>query len=521
MYYSDIVGSVQIVNKTIILGSSVKEGDIIYLQQAVQNSGANAEAPYLDFQIWGSGGLAYQYPLENSVQLQLDGGEFRIVHHQLELPELAEGTYRIYCELYRGIGDKTGSYSIDFSYLGETSLYDGCDLFEFKVTSTIHCQVNQDLQTVTGNVKGTFDLTQVTPTFTVSPSAVVMVSKVYQYSGESVIDLSSPVTYEVQAENGDSKEYVVTIHQTVSGEYDLLVINPTVDSKTFVTPLSVVAGQQLTLSAHILNDGTAGYNPQDGEFVQIQLWYDGSLVRDLAEAYIPINKPIAAGAREVFTKSWIVPNTLPYGAIGYHQIKFILGATINKQFTVLRAVPHITTLAYSVKNEAFVGERTYDTPFMMALNNDLYAVKNEDYSVRNKFYLMDYNGSQVLFDQPTPLTWSITFIVNSGPETVNFKNLDIEMGKILGGEARLEKIEYSTNRQMAFHDPFYTEDFSPWQPVWKDEKWHLPIMNEYEEGAIIEYKKLKGTFLRITFTGQNTDPIFLKNVMTKITKSFI
>jgi len=324
----------------------------------------------------------------------------------------------------------------------------------------------------------------------------------------------------VTAEDGGTADYTITItlgDGPSTGTWDLIGYA----DKTSISPTTVGMGQVLRVIFTCLNDGTGDLIGDEGEKVDLVFRYgdDVQFSDTLSLNKFIAKKPTGVSYTE-FKKDVIIPTGLDVYGTNYTLDFVASGGTISKSLTIVKFINTTKTKVFSEKESLFCGNRNYLSPCMYAINNDLFASNPTN---NREFYLMDSSLTPTLWGNALPEQWVVTFVVRVGKDAVLFKTLDIELGKATGGQVELLRIEYATNRQTSVQDPFYSAtdtEWNPWNPVYKDESWHLPVKNEYDADALIPYKQMKGTYLRITLTGRNTDQIVLRGVMTKILKIF-
>lgn len=435
-------------------------------------------------------------------------------------------TYGIQVEIYSEDDttypyDKLGSPTT-FEVIGAADPNTECLLLTFAAGS-FGCTIDDDDETVTANASSGATLTSLSCVYTVSPNAVLSVSAVDKTSPFTQ-DCSSPVTLVITAEDGvTTKSYTLTITQgSAPGGVDFNLY----EALSSVSPNPVGMGQILRVTGTILNDGATDYEGTEGETITLSFTYDGD---EIFSDYLNLNKPIPKKPEEgnsytTFYKDVIIPTGLAAFGVSYHCAFLTYGSNDStpkyKSFTINNYINTTKTKIFSEKENLFAGNRNYRSPYMLAVNTDLFACNPDN---NQQFHLLHSNTECKLWESSTAERWSIVFVVRVGNDPVLFKTLDIELAKMSGVYADLLKIEYATNRQTASQDPFYSSvdtEWNPWNPVYKDEKWHLPIKQEYNPDALIAYQQLKGTYLRITITGQNSDQIVLRNVTTKILKIF-
>ena len=94
--------------------------------------------------------------------------------------------------------------------------------FEFVGLQVGESVIDAENGTIAIDVINGADATSLVATFTVSPGATVKVGDVAQVSGTTANDFSSPVTYVVTGDNGESMNYVVTVTKVQSPYNDII-----------------------------------------------------------------------------------------------------------------------------------------------------------------------------------------------------------------------------------------------------------------------------------------------------------
>lgn len=79
------------------------------------------------------------------------------------------------------------------------------------VQERVECVVNSATGEVTASVKYEADLMQIVPSFKTSPRSTLSIGQTAQISGETEVNLASPVTYTIESEEGNTQDYTVTI----------------------------------------------------------------------------------------------------------------------------------------------------------------------------------------------------------------------------------------------------------------------------------------------------------------------
>ncbi len=101
------------------------------------------------------------------------------------------------------------------------------DLLEFKflgITPQITCTINGT--NVTATIPSGVDITTLVPTFKISPLATAYISNIEQTSGATANNLKNTITYTIQAQDGSTKNYTITLQQPV-GIYTIETNNNT------------------------------------------------------------------------------------------------------------------------------------------------------------------------------------------------------------------------------------------------------------------------------------------------------
>jgi hypothetical protein len=450
-----------------------------------------------------------------------------------------------------------GEESIAFSRVfGVRTLSSGFLLWSFKLDfpAELTCNINQVTGQIVGTVPAGSTRSGRTATFIASENAKVYVGVVEQTSGVTVNDFSSPIQYKVVSEDGNfEKLYTVTISLapaiTGGGAPKLALYNP-----AGVYPERVKIGSYAKIYCSIGNNSDTSYEADSGAVVYV--YYQDPVSLDfvmIPKATISINKDIpkktyVKGIPRVnyvtFAASWYVTDSIPYGDPHGKNllIKLVLPGSSSILYFNVDVVYEpviIKTWCFSEKLMLFQGERSYDTPHYLRLNNDLYAAwdKAEDYGATGLkqliYHKQDVDLQYDFYSQPgiKTINWSIVFYVNNPISSVIFQSLVIEAGAILGGNIEIESIEYKTSKYVSVQDPFYDDSSdpitgrsygweNPWQPVWKNDKWYLSIKNAYDEDKVIKNQKLRGMWLRISFRGTAANKLFVRSVITKIAKVF-
>jgi len=442
------------------------------------------------------------------------------LYKKIEIPAgTAAGSYCILCSLTYSYTKHSGDV-ITLTNSGKSSSFSvvalstNKEIYAFSLAGICDCVISGT--TITGSCMNETVITSAIAFFSYVGKEV-KVSATVQSSGITANDFTNPVTYAVYAEDGSHTDYIVTITK-VAVNPSIILISASPDILN--TGNIVYLGEAINYTLKVKNNGAGAYAGTEG--CVVELAFRKSLT-SYGMTPCPINVPIAAGASVYLYGSWIIPYIFDWGDVTTPQIynvDFILNTSISRLVELRKKVAITRTLVFNNKLGVFSGIRTSESPFYVSLNNDFYSVYRDEFELR-QFFLQNVNDSCTEFGSDYPIEWSLSFYVMAGTEEVFFKNIQIEFGKIGGGLAYLDSIEYTTAQQKVEQNPFYSSSYVSWKPVYKDDKWHLPVKFEYSASAIIKNRKLKGTYLLVTFRGSNTDPIYIRSILTRIAKTYI
>lgn len=377
------------------------------------------------------------------------------------------------------------------------------------------CECTKSGTTFTATIPYATNITAAVAVFSYSGKTIKIGSTV-QVSGVNTNDFTSPVTYRVFAEDDSYTDYTITITKSAQEPQDVSLTVVSNDTQITNAGDIVYIGDRMDYQIKVRNNGSVAYTAETVQYVQMWLVKSGNANVPGLPA-VPINVRIEPGTSVILKGSWPVSPRLQWGTEnGTHYVYFKLNITISRTIYVHMKANLTRAIVFNEKLGVFSGRRLNPSPYYLALNNDFYSV-NKDGLNMEQFYLQDYNDTCTEFG--LSLNWSVSFFVIPGPITMVFKNIILEMGKVKGGMALVDRIEYATNTQSSTYD-FQTTNLI-WKPVWKDNKWHFPIKYEHIPTAIIKDRKLKGTYLKVTIKGSNEDAIFVRNMITNIVKSFV
>ncbi len=181
------------------------------------------------------------------------------------------------------------------------------------------------------------------------------------------------------------------------------------------------------------------------------------------------------------------------------------------------------TLIFSENIDSFLGVASFVSPFYFKINNDFYSTawRGSSY-LSNEIYLHDHNQLACNF-YGSQYAWELSFIVNGMSEDNNtsfyskrFSSIEIE-----ASETGFTEIEYSTLKQTGYHDNFDRNDTRFWlAPTYAEGKWKLPIQAQtsgtqfFDGSEFNQNSDMRGQWLKIQLRNQNSNSIFVKNVIT-------
>lgn len=106
-----------------------------------------------------------------------------------------------------------GNYDEPFVWM-DVADYASADFLDFSHSQMVgNADINTDSKTISILVLFGTDLVNFTPEFVLAPGAEAFVGDVLQLSGESVLDFSNPVVYEVVAVDGTVEEWIVNVNE--------------------------------------------------------------------------------------------------------------------------------------------------------------------------------------------------------------------------------------------------------------------------------------------------------------------
>ena len=165
-------------------------------------------------------------------------------------------------------GTTVKTYTINFTVAAAKT---GKDILTFAVNNEIGTSTIGD-GTIAVEVAATADVTTLVATFTLSDAATVKVGTNDQVSGTTANDFTSPVTYTVTAQDGTSKDWIVTVTKsaTLSTEANITSfivagVTGTIDATGHTVALTVPFGTNVTaLVPTIVVSGGASVSPASG-----------------------------------------------------------------------------------------------------------------------------------------------------------------------------------------------------------------------------------------------------------------
>lgn len=166
---------------------------------------------------------------------------------------------------------------------------------------------NQVGNTVINNVDNTITLSvaasraALAPTFTISTDATITVNNVPQVSGVTTNNYTSPVTYVVTSESGESRTYTVTI--------SLATYNLSVETDGYTTVQVMRSGQEVQEGENVLSYGdsiTATATPNAG--------HEDSEFTINGEDYVSGSAYQVTGNVSIYADTVLIPYTLTVNA---------------------------------------------------------------------------------------------------------------------------------------------------------------------------------------------------------------
>ena len=187
------------------------------------------------------------------------------------------------------------------------------------------------------------------------------------------------------------------------------------------------------------------------------------------------------------------------------------------------------TLVYNETLKQFTSVYPYGTYYWWNVNNDLYSIAPTNYYSTGK--ISKHNQGEILTFWKNNKTAVLSWIINGMSDKENaqsfakrFDSFDIVCTKeseVYNVQLDFNTIEYRTDGQHSLQ-PFTTDGVSFWRdPVWLENKWHIPIDLSQETG--IEYQvdsSMKGNYLKVTLSYKNKNIGYIKEVITNFQISF-
>ena len=266
--------------------------------------------------------------------------------------------------------------------------------------------INQTNHTIAVNVPFTTDVTALIATFTASPMAVVKIGAVVQASGVTPNNFTSPVTYTVTAENGNTVSYVVTVTKIpLSTAKDItdfrfigIAANPAIgviDQTAKTIAVSVPYGTILTALV-----ATFTASPLSVVKIGAAIQTSGTTPNDFTT---PLSYVVTAedGSTKTYTVTvtiYIMPKQFltfkfdTYTVIGGDTVRYVANGTINNDTHIIQV-----NIPFSAQKSALkaIFTVTPNTTVFVATTLQASGVTENDFTSYRDYILSATDGSTI------------------------------------------------------------------------------------------------------------------------------